>query len=417
MNKYFSFYCVGLSYLKADAVIRGKFSLNDNAQKTILTRAKQSELYGIIVISTCNRTEIYGYAENPFQLIKLLCDNGLGTIDDFQRVGYVYKNSQAVRHIFRVGTGLDSQILGDFEIVGQIKRSFVQSKNASLSNAFTERLINSIIQASRRIKNETELSSGTTSVSFASVRYILDNVSDVSTKNILLFGIGKIGQNTCENLAKHIQNEHITLINRTQKKAKKTAKKTAKKLNFIVKKHEELETELQKTDVLIVATAAENPTITTENLNPKKPILILDLSIPKNVDENLKNNSNVTLIHLDELSKITDYTLENRKQHITKAEEIIEEVQKEFLDWANSRKFAPTIHALKEKLNTIKIAEIDFQRKKIDNFDQQQAEIISDRIIQKITTYFVNNLKDESNSFEEKIEWLEQVFAIESKTI
>jgi len=187
MNKSFSFYCVGLSYLKADAIIRGKFNLNDHAKKIIFTQAKKSELQGVLVISTCNRTEIYGYAENPFQLIKLLCDNSLGTVDDFQKVGYVYKNSQAVKHIFRVGTGLDSQILGDFEIVGQIKRSFVESKNAGLTNAFTERLINSIIQASRRIKNETELSSGTTSVSFASVRYILDNVSEISSKNINVF--------------------------------------------------------------------------------------------------------------------------------------------------------------------------------------------------------------------------------------
>jgi len=412
MSKQFPFYCVGLSYLKANAVVRGKFSLNQNDQNAIFTQAKQSDLQGILVVSTCNRTEIYGYAENPFELIKLLCDNSIGTFDDFQKVGYVYKNSQAVQHIFRVGTGLDSQILGDFEIVGQIKRSFVESKNQKLSNAFTERLINSIIQASRRIKNETELSSGTTSVSFASVRYILDNVSDVSSKNILLFGIGKIGQNTCENLAKHIQNEHITLINRTQEKAKKTAKK----LNFIVKTYNKLKAELQKTDILIVATGSEIPTITTENLNPQKPILILDLSIPKNVEEDLKNNPYITLIHLDELSKITDYTLENRKQHIAKAEEIIEEVKKDFFDWANSRKFAPTINALKEKLNTIKNAEIDFQRKKNDNFDQQQAEIISDRIIQKITTYFVNHLKDENTSFEESVQWLEQIFGIENKT-
>jgi len=413
MNKHFSFYCIGLSYRKADAVIRGKFNLNDNAKNIIFTQAKQFGLQGILIISTCNRTEIYGYAENPFEFIKLLCDNSFGTVDDFQKVGYVYKNSQAIEHIFRVGTGLDSQILGDFEIVGQIKRSFIESKNASLTNAFTERLINAIIQASRRIKNETGLSSGTTSVSFASVRYILDNISDISSKNILLFGIGKIGQNTCENLAKHIQNEHITLINRTQEKAKKTAKK----LNLIVKKHEELEPELQKTDILIVATGSETPTITTENINPQKPILILDLSIPKNVEENLKNNPYITLIHLDELSKITDYTLENRKQHITKAEKIIDEIKKEFFEWVNSRKFAPTIQALKEKLNTIKTAEIDFQRKKINNFNQQQAEIIAERIIQKITTYFVNNLKDENNSFEEKIEWLEQIFAIESKAI
>jgi len=410
MSKHLTFYCIGLSYLKADAETRGKFSLNTVAKNTVLLQAKEKNLQGVLVISTCNRTEIYGYANHPFELIKLLCDNSLGTIDDFQKVGYVYKNHEAINHIFRVGTGLDSQILGDFEIVGQIKSGFVESKANELSNAYTERLVNSVIQASKRIKNETRLSSGATSVSFASVQYIMSTVSDISSKNILLFGTGKIGRNTCENLVKHTKNQHITLINRTREKADKIAGK----LNLIVKEYDQISTELQNTDILVVATGADRPTITPENLNPQKPILVLDLSIPKNVDESLSNNPNITLVHLDELSGITDSTLENRKKFIPHAEEIIEEIKTEFFDWTNARKFAPTINALKEKLNHIKEAELDFQKKKLNNFDEQQAEIISNRIIHKITTHFANHLKDENTSLEESIEWIEKVFGLES---
>src|SRR5690606_8145428 len=200
MSKHQHFYCIGLSYKKADALVRGKFSLNEQAKNNILQQSKQDGLEGVFAISTCNRTEIYGYAEHPFQLIKLMCENSLGSVDEFQKVAYVYKNKEAVDHLFRVGTGLDSQILGDFEIISQIKTGFVASKKAELSNAYTERLVNCVVQASKRIKNETELSSGATSVSFASVQYILNNVKDISSKNILLFGMGKIGRNTCENL-------------------------------------------------------------------------------------------------------------------------------------------------------------------------------------------------------------------------
>ncbi len=410
MSKHLTFYCIGLSYLKADAEIRGKFNLNSVAKNTVLLQAAENNLEGVLVISTCNRTEIYGYANHPFELIKLLCDNSSGTVEDFQKVGYVYKNQDAVNHIFRVGTGLDSQILGDFEIVGQIKSGFVESKANGLSTAYTERLVNSVIQASRRIKNETELSSGATSVSFASVQYIMNTVNEISSKNILLFGMGKIGRNTCENLVKHTKNEHITLINRTREKADKIAGK----LNLIVKEYSQLSKELENTDILVVATGADKPTITPENLNPQKPILVLDLSIPKNVDESLANHPNITLVHLDELSKITDSTLENRKNFIPEAENIIEEIKGEFFEWTNARKFAPTINALKEKLNLIKEAELDFQKKKISNFDEQQAEIISNRIIQKITTHFANHLKDESTPLEESIEWIEKVFGLEN---
>lgn len=388
--------------------MRGKFSLDVAAKLRLLEQAKNEGIESLIVTSTCNRTEIYGFAEHPFQLIKLICENSQGSVEEFQKVGFVYKNQEAISHMFRVGTGLDSQILGDFEIISQIRSSFVQSKQFGLTNTFMERLVNAVIQASKKIKTETEISSGATSVSFASVQYIIKNVEDIGNKNILLFGTGKIGRNTCENLVKHTKNEHITLINRTKDKAEKLAGK----LNLIVKDYSELHLELQKADVVVVATGAQNPTVDKAILNLKKPLLILDLSIPKNVNKDVEELEGVTLIHMDYLSQLTDETLENRKAHIPAAEVIIEAIKEEFNLWTKGRKFAPTITALKEKLNAIKTSELDFQSRKISDFNLEQAEIISARIIQKITTHFANHLKDDDTMVDESIEWIEKVFKI-----
>ena len=410
VTKHTSFYALGLSYKKADATVRGKFSLDAKAKSTILIQAEAEGIQSLIVTSTCNRTEIYGFANHPYELIKLLCENSNGTVEEFQEVAYIYKNQEAVNHMFRVGTGLDSQILGDFEIISQLKIAFNESKSNGLVNSFMERLINSVIQASKKIKTDTEISSGATSVSFASVQYIIKNVADIANKNILLFGTGKIGRNTCENLVKHTKHEQITLINRTKDKAEKLAQK----LDLIVKDYADLQLELQKADIVVVATGAQNPTIDKAILNLKKPLLILDLSIPKNVHENVIDVEGVTLIHLDHLSQITDETLENRKLHIPHAEAIIEEIKEEFMAWTKNRKFAPTIQALKEKLNAIKDGELNKQRKKNSKFDEAQAELISNEIIQKITNHFVNHLKD-GDSMDEGIQWIEKVFQLEQE--
>lgn len=410
ISKHNTFYAIGISYKKADAAIRGKFSLSETAKIGLLTQAKNAGMDSIMATSTCNRTEIYGFAQHPFQLIQLLCDNSNGSLEDFQRIGFVYKNKDAIDHLFKVGTGLDSQILGDFEIISQIKQSFTISKKIGLTNHFLERLCNCVIQASKRIKNETELSSGATSVAFASVQYILARVPEVSEKNILLFGTGKIGRNTCENMVKHTRNNHIVLINRTKDKAEKIAGK----FNLIVKDYSNLQEEISQCDVLIVATGAQKPTITKELIHSKKELLILDLSIPQNVDPSVKEMPNVTLVHLDQLSQMTNETLKRREQFIPQAEEIIQQVTQEFKSWLETRKFAPTIKALKKKLNHMRDAEIDFQRKKIDGFNDQQAEIISDRIIQKITTQFANHLKDSSDTSTESIELIKKVFQLET---
>ena len=409
ISRHHSFYTVGLSYKKANADIRGKFSLEPASMERLLVDAKDQGVDGLLIISTCNRTELHGFAQHPFQLIKLLCDHSDGTVEEFQDVAYVLKNYEAIDHLFRVGTGLDSQILGDFEIIGQLKHSFYRSKKHGLTNHFLERLCNSVIQASKRVKNETDLSSGATSVAFASVQYILKNVENASDKNILLFGTGKIGRNTCENLIKHTGNHHITLINRTKDKAEKIAGK----FHLTVKDFGDLQAEIRKADVLIVATAAHTPTVSKDLIHTNKPLLILDLSIPKNVAADVTDISQVSLLHLDHLSQMTDETLERRKQHIPQALEIISEVKGDFVQWLETRKFAPVIKALKKKLKTMKEEEIDFQSKKVLNFNAEQADLVSDRIIHQITKRFANHLKDSDIDADESLELIQKVFQLE----
>ena len=307
-----SLHIIGVSYKNASAFLRGKYSLDIESSKKLLLEAKQIGIESIVVNSTCNRVEIYALVNDPQIIIQLLCKYSFGNQADFKSFGYIIKRNDAINHIFRVGTGLDSQILGDFEIIAQMRKSFKISKSENLINPYFDRLFSSVMQASKRIKNETKLSSGATSVSFAAVRYILDNVPNLKNKKILLFGVGKIGRNTCENLVKHTSNKQITLINRTKEKARKIAGK----FKLIVKNISEINTEITNTDILIVATSSQHPTITKENISLNKKLLILDLSVPKNVDEKLKLNQNIDLLDLDYLSTITDNNLKKKFQRL-----------------------------------------------------------------------------------------------------
>ena len=401
------FYTIGISYQTANLNTRGKFSLSNEQCLSLLKEAKEKSIKEILINTTCNRTEIYAYAEHPYQIIKLLCAHSGGELSVFEQLGFILKNEEAIHHIFKVGTGLDSQILGDFEIIGQLKQGFYRSKKLGLVNGFSERLVNAVIQASKRIKTETKISTGATSVAFASVQYIIQNIEAVSNKNILLFGTGKIGRNTCENLVKHTENDHIVLINRTHEKAKNIAGK----FNVLVKEYGELPTEIRKADVMIVATGAQLPTVAKDIIYTEKPLLILDLSIPSNVHENVKNLEHVKVVNLDTLSQITNKTLEERKKHLPHAEEILREIETEFSQWLHDRQYAPTLRALKAKLTAQQTAEIKARERK-QNLPEE-ATLVSDQMIQKITGQLANFLKENPTKASDALNIFKDVFQLD----
>ncbi len=396
MTKSRRFYAVGVSHKTATIDHRGYFSLSDSQLHALFLDAKEKGIQDLLLINTCNRTEIYAWTFSDTELVELLCTHSEGTQESYNKIGYSFEDEKGIHHLFRVGTGLESQILGDFEIIGQIKQSFYRSKKMGLAQGNLERLTNSVIQASKRIKTETQISSGATSVAFASVQYILKNVRDIAQKNILLFGTGKIGANTCENLVKHSQNDHIVLINRTQEKAEKIAGK----FPVQVKPFGELTASILESDVLIVATSSQKPTITADLIHNNKPLLILDLSLPRNVDPLLKDRPNTQVIHLDELSQITDATFEKRKKFIPQAEGILDEVKLEFLEWLELRKYVPTLKAFREKIKV--------PNQNLEQISEKESEYMAQKIMGQIAAY----LRSNPHKAEETVHLLKDVFEL-----
>ena len=392
--------------MKADAHTRGRYSLSKQNQLKLLQEAKKHGLH-LFVLSTCNRTEITGFAEHPYQLIQLLCQYSEGNVEEFAKISTVFKGKEAINQLFRVGVGLESQILGDYEIVSQLKFAFKQAKHVGTTNAYLERLVNLVLQASKKVKNQTRLSSGTTSVSYAAVQYIIKNVAQYNNKNILVFGLGKMGKHTCKNLAEYTQNTSVCLINRTEEKAADFVKEYPSIRQENIKN---LSQEISKADILVVSTGADTPTVTTQHVARDKQLLILDLSMPENVAEEVGTYHGITLVNVDELSKITHETLAVREQEVPHAEAIIERYKNDLNEWLGHRKLVPAINALKESLVAIQKDEISFHKKKIKGFDEQQAEILTNRFIQKITTQFVKHLKEEHTSVDDSIQVMSKVF-------
>jgi glutamyl-tRNA reductase len=205
------------------------------------------------------------------------------------------------------------------------------------------------LQASKVIKNQTDLSGGTVSVSFAAVQYIRSVVTNPSSKNILLVGVGKIGRNTCKNLVDYLGTQNITLINRSPEKAMGLADSLGLRFAPI----QNLEAEIAAADVILVATNATTPTILKKHLEGKGEKLIIDLSIPYNVDAAAQVLPNVQLVNVDELSKLKDETLKMREAEVPKAKAIIGEVMTEFEEWMEMRQHVPLLRDLKVKLKEL----------------------------------------------------------------
>lgn len=344
-----NFFIVGINYKKTDASLRGKYAINRDQYESLFKQAPAFEISEFFVLSTCNRTEIYGFAPDAVTLGRFICTQTEGDIDSFIEMAYIRKGQEAVEHLFEVAAGLDSQILGDYEIVGQIKTAVKVSKENGFLHSFMERMVNTVLQTSKKIKKETELSGGTVSVSFAAVQYVREKIKNAGSKNILLLGTGKIGKNTCKNLVDYLGAKNITLINRTEEKAISLALELG--LNWA--SAGELDKEINKADIIFVATNSDTPVILGSHLEGGTNKTIIDLSIPYNVETGAHALPNVTLVNVDELSRIKDETLQKRIAEIPKARAIIRTYVAEFVEWYNMRRHVPVLRAVKSTLQQL----------------------------------------------------------------
>ena len=401
-----NFYAIGLSYKKADVTVRSKFSLSKEQQISLLEEARLAGFEELMVISTCNRTEIIGFAKHPYELISQLCKYSEGTVDEFARYSFVYKNMEAAEHFISVATGLDSQILGDYEIVNQLKSSYDIAKNAGTMSAYMERLYNTALQASKEVKNKTQLSSGTTTVSYATVQYIRERAEKYPNPKILLFGLGEIGENTAKGLKNHVEYTSLTVVNRTIEKSHVLRKNLGVELASI----DNLEDEIKKADVIILATGAQTHTVKSSMFDPDKKQLIIDLSIPNNVDQKIREFTNKRVVDVDKLSAKTKSTFENRKLQIPKVLEIIQKYKDEFYNSVSFRKSSPALNSLKISLESIQRDAIAVNQKKFEQFSPSEIEEVTTTMINKIISKFASHMREHNGQADLSIQVIEQVF-------
>ena len=378
-HNFLSEFCIaGINYRKSDVIVRGKFSLTTEQCEQLLTEVVKKHIPGAFVLSTCNRTEIYGISSSPQELIELLCLHTQGRIKDFIEHGYTYRGLDAVEHLFKMAAGIDSQIIGDHEILSQLKIAAKFAKQHGCINNFLERVINFAIQSSKRIKTETQLSSGTVSVSYAAIEIIKEKITDLENKKILLFGTGKFGNNVAVNLSTYLPDSALYFCNRTDEKAISLAEKC--KANFIA--YCDLPEAVDAADIVIVSTSAESYSVLPSFFTTEKDRLVLDLSIPQNVDPAVKNLRGIELMNVDEISAILDKTIDKRKAEIPKALQIIDETITELKDWHLMQANNPVLRKIKSQLNQIA---------------GEQPSACSKEKIQKTVSLLAVQLKKENN--------------------
>ena len=304
--------CVGISYKKTEVSVRSKFALTESS---ILERYSYTNLFHFFIISTCNRTEIYSFDQPYDKLLELLV--GDGDMELFKREAYYIDDRECFEHLVKVTSGIDSQLLGDYEVSGQIKDSLKLAGDNGKLGGYFEKITNFAQSIAKTIRSETNISKGSVSVSNAAVEYIKQNVKDIQNKSILVIGAGKMGRATMRNIITELDTKEITLLNRTESVSDKIAKQLAVKSDT----YSNLKRHIKSADIIIVATNADYHIIKFDDVGGTK--VILDLSVPQNVDPAIGLQPNIKLIDVDGLSKTKDATLKMRQGEIPKAKEIM----------------------------------------------------------------------------------------------
>lgn len=381
---YTSGFCsVGIDYKETSLTERGSFSICSATRESMLEAAKQEQLEGLLILSTCNRTELYSSNATPRQLKSLFARFSEASETEIRKYLWEKHGMEAISHLFRVSSGLESNILGDLQIVGQVKKAWKECKAILPQSSRMERWLNSSIGCSKKVKNKTSLSDGCASVSYMAVQSVIrwSKKYDLNDPSILLMGLGEIGRNCGYNILKHMPQASLTVCNRSEEKAMRFAESNG--LETI--KWGSYPNQVKQFDVVVVGTGAQHYVISTEIDFSDRAQLFMDLSVPRNIDPTIGEWTDKTLIDLDQLGKQTDATLTERRQAIPEAEKQIAQSIEEFSEWLEVRQYAYLMKWLKTELGSLQEQELErFQRKNPDA-DMQAAQAVSKHMIHSLT--------------------------------
>ncbi len=414
---------IGISYKSAPLEIREKYSFTEESNLQFLRQLQiDPDLLGAVVLSTCNRIEVYFHFEKccsdkAFDAVFRNLEFFKKTDIQERKYFYSYEGDRATEHLFRVVSGLESLVLGEDQIVTQVKGCFKVSLDNDLSSSVLTRMFNKAFEAGKRVRTETAINQGSASISSAAVELLFKHVPDIQQKTITLIGTGVMGELAAVNLVKK-DCKSLYITNRTYNKAQEMASKHAVTA-FEIEKLEEF---LPQSDVVMVATGAQNHIITAEMLEPfiherKEKQVYVDLSVPRNISTKITELPNTELFAVDDLQEIVKETQSKRKEAVSEAMEIIRLVKHEFNDWLCALELTPAILNIKKNIHDINAGELEGFLKINGITDNEMISRYADHISNKYARLFIRNLKHvtENGKQREYINVVNRLFELNEK--
>jgi glutamyl-tRNA reductase len=384
---------VGVNYKTAPVEIREKLTFNQAELSEAMNVLKgQKSILENVILSTCNRTEIYAVVDQlhtgRYYIKSFLADWFLLDKEEFTPYLKIYEDEAAVEHLFRVACGLDSMILGETQILGQVRSSFLLAQEENTIGTVFKQLFKQAVTLAKRAHSETEIGSNAVSVSYAAVELAKKIFGDLKSKHVLILGAGKMGELAVQNLyGSGVQK--VTVINRTFERAKDLAERFSGQAKPLT----ELQCALVEADILISSTGAKDYVITkdmmvhVEKMRKGRPLFMVDIAVPRDLDPALAELESVFLYDIDDLEGIVQANLAERKKAAEQIEIMIEAEMVEFHQWLNTLGVVPVIAALREKALAIQAETMQSIERKLPHLSERERKVLN-----KHTKSIINQL-------------------------
>jgi glutamyl-tRNA reductase len=412
------FRVVSLSHKSAPVHIRELISLDETAIERLLLKLKEFfSVADALVLSTCNRTEVYYSHESDLsvELIKLIgIERGLTDAISYLDYFQVLNNeSEAVTHLFRVSMGLEAQVIGDIQILNQVKRSYQTAADLELAGPFLHRLMHTIFFTNKRVVQETAFRDGAASLSYATIELIESLTQNIFQPRILLIGVGEIGEDVARNMV-HLPTAQVKIANRTLAKAEEIGVP----LGFEVIAFESCLTAIEEADVVVCSIRMPEPFLTKQliqGINIPSYKVLIDLSVPRSIETSVEELPGVVLYNVDNIQSKASAALQNRLESIPSVETILEESIEEFGAWQKEMVVSPTIQKLKQALEQIRQEEMSRYLKNADEKEYLLIDKVTKSMMQKILKVPVVQLRAACQRDEaaEMIELITDLFDLE----
>lgn len=413
---------VGLNHNSAPVEVRERLAVSPDKMGQALWRFRtHPEVCECVLVSTCNRTEAYAALADtaePESIVRELAALGQASVDELDSHLYTYDDAMAVRHLFRVAGGVDSMILGEPQVLGQVRKAYEMALASGATGGVLNRLFELALQTGKRVQTETDINRGAFSVGSAAVELARSIFGDLGGRRVLLLGAGKMSEAVAARL-KDSGASSVIIANRTRERAEAIAAQIGGR----AVRYEDFETEMTVADIVIASTGAPHFIIRREPFEAimaarrMRPLFLIDIAVPRDIDPAISEIDCAFLYDIDDLNGIVDRTADHRRKAIEHAERIVDEQAREFMHWHRSRSAVPVIRGIRERLGRMAEEEIDRYSSRLSRLDESDQQTVRDLVrslVNKITHHPITHIKDYASGDEvDQLRTVVEVFGLD----